>query len=103
MDRNELTAAVAGALALAFLLGWVTRWIFSRLNASAHRGTVHHSAEIQAAEEARSRADDRRAEAELRASEAEAELARARAGAATLEEQLEEIRVAYREAMGGQA
>lgn len=102
MDRNELTAAIAGALAAAFLLGWITRWIFSRLN-DRPRAATSLSAQLHEADEARHRAEYRRAEAERRAAEIEADLARTRAGLAATERQLEEIRTAYREATGGRS
>ena len=72
MDRNELTAALAGALAAAFLIGWITRSIFSRLNARPRDGTSV-AAQLHEAEEARHRAEYRRAEAERRAAETAAE------------------------------
>lgn len=100
MDRNELTAAIAGVLAAAFLLGWITRWFFSRLNGHP-RGGLTIGAQLHEAEEARHRADYRRAEAERRAAEAEADLAQTRAGLAATERQLEEVRTAYREATAG--
>ncbi len=76
MDRNELTLVIAGALAVAFLLGWITRWVFSRLNSGPAdvQRTVGLAAELHEAEEARHRAEYRRAEAERRAAEAEADL-----------------------------
>jgi chromosome segregation ATPase len=102
MDRNELTAAIAGALAAAFLLGWIARWIFSRLN-RAPREATSIAAQLHEADEARHRAEYRRAEAERRASEIEAELAQARAGCSAIERQLEEVRTAYREATAGRS
>jgi len=32
MNRTELTLAIAFALILAALIGWIARWIFERLN-----------------------------------------------------------------------
>ena len=40
MDRNELTVAIAGALVAAFLLGWLTRWAFARLNTAGPRNAA---------------------------------------------------------------
>lgn len=101
MDRIELTAAIAGVLAAAFLLGWVLRWVFSRLNRSS-RDDMSLSAQLHEADEARHRAEYRKAEAERRAAEIEGELARTRAGLAATERQLEEVRAAYREATARQ-
>lgn len=100
MDRNELTAAIAGILAAAFLLGWIARWIFARLNAGPRdvRTTVGLAAQLHEADEARHRAEYRRAEAERRLAEMDAELAQARASLSATERQLEEVRTAYREA-----
>ena len=86
MDRNELTLAIAGALVGAFLLGWILRWFFGRMNAAGPRSVVRTAdmaAQLHAAEEARGRAEWRAAEV-------------AKAEAAT-----EEIRAAYRKALIG--
>lgn len=56
MDRSSLTLAVAGALVGAFLLGWILRWIFGRMNASGVM-SAEVAARLHAAEEARHEAE----------------------------------------------
>jgi hypothetical protein len=106
MDRNELTLAVAGALVGAFLLGWVLRWFFGRMNASGPRSvvkTVDLAAQLHAAEEARGRAEWRAAEAEQesarRVAELQAEVEKARAEVSRAEAATEEIRAVYRKGL----
>lgn len=108
MDRNELTLAIAGALVGAFLLGWVLRWFFGRLNATGPRSvtrTADLAAQLHAAEEAKGRAEWRAIEAEeeaaRRVGELQAEVAAARAEVAKAEAATEEIRAAYRKALIG--
>ena len=62
MDRSELTMAVAGALVGAFLLGWIFRWVFGRMNVHGPHGASHAdmASELHAAEEARHRVELRR-------------------------------------------
>ena len=67
VDRNELTLAIAAALVAAFLLGWILRWFFGRLNAgrAAQPGAHRRLAtQLHAAEEAQHRAEARLAEVE---------------------------------------
>ena len=105
MDRNELTVAVAGALAGAFLLGWIFRWMFGRMNAHGPHGVAHAemARELQAAEEARHQADLRLRESEAAAARRiatiEAELALTREAFAGARAQADEVRAAYRQAM----
>jgi hypothetical protein len=106
MDRNELTLAIAGALVGAFLLGWILRWFFGRMNASGPRGiarTATMAAQLHAAEEAQQRAEWRLAESEEenahRVAELEAELAASRDALARAEAATEDIRAAYRKAL----
>ena len=83
MDRNELTLVIAGALVGAFLLGWIFRWIFGRINApgpAAPRQHADMAAQLHAAEEARHRAETLRDEVEAAAARQVAKL-RGRAGA----------------------
>lgn len=110
MDRNELTLAVAGALVAAFLLGWILRWFFGRMNAQGPRNaarTADMAARLHAAEEAQHQAE--RALAEIEAAAArriaglEADLAAARGAVAHAEAQTEEIRGAYRQALIGRS
>ena len=108
MDRSELTMAVAGALVGAFLLGWILRWVFGRMNAHGPHGAgalPTWRAQLHAAEEARHRAELRLAEVEAaaarRVAKVEAELALTREAFAGAQAQAEEVRAAYRRAMGG--
>ena len=107
MDRSELTMAVAGALVAAFLFGWIFRWVFGRMNAHGAHGAAHSdmARELHAAEEARHRAELRLAEveaaAERRVAKLEAELALTREAFAGAQTQADEVRAAYRRAMGG--
>ncbi len=108
MDRNELTLAIAGALVAAALLGWILRWIFDRLNRSSGPRSIRRTADMATrlhdAEAARDAAEAAagRIEANLRGrlEQAQAELAAALQDAARANAQVEEIRAAYREAMG---
>ncbi len=65
MDRNDLTLAFAAALVGAFLLGWIARWLFERIN-GGRRGT--HVADLvtqlHSAEAERRRAETLRDEIE---------------------------------------
>ena len=108
MDRNELTLAIAGALVGAFLLGWILRWFFGRINASGPRSVVQTAdmaAQLHAAEEAKRRAEWRAAELEeeaaRRVAELQAEVEKARAEVARADAATEEIRGAYRKALIG--
>jgi hypothetical protein len=110
MDRNELTLVVAGALVGAFVLGWVLRWFFGRLNATGPRSlarTADMAAQLHAAEEAKQRAEWRAAAAEeegaRRVAELQGEVEKARAEVARAEAATEEIRAAYRKALIGGA
>jgi hypothetical protein len=107
MDRSDLTLAIAGALLAAFLLGWTMRWAFSRLNTAGPRNaarTADLAARLHAAEDGQARAEARLAEVEAEASrrlsELQAELDTARAARDLSEAQTEEIRAAYRSALG---
>jgi hypothetical protein len=107
MDRNELTLAVAGALLAAFLLGWTLRWAFARMNATGPRNAVRTArlaAQLHAAEEAQHAAErrlaDQAAEAQRQRAELLVELDAARAALARAEAQAEEVRAAYRKALG---
>lgn len=78
MAHNDLTLAIAGTLAGAFLLGWLARWAFARLNAGASVAQVSRLTErLAEAEAARERAERRLGEAQAyharRMSETEAE------------------------------
>ncbi|MFO1209072.1 MAG: hypothetical protein U1E40_07590 [Amaricoccus sp.] len=98
MDRNDLTIAFTAALVGAFLLGWIMRWLFERINGGARSSHVTDLvAQLHAAE-----ADHRRSET-LR-DEFEAAAARR---IVTLESELETARAALAragsEASEGQA
>jgi hypothetical protein len=91
MDRNELTLAVAGALVAAFLLGWILRWFFGRINARGPRNAARAAdlaTQLHAAEDALHRAEARLARFEeagaKRFAEMQAEIDAARAEAAEL-------------------
>jgi len=106
MDRNELTLVIAGALVGAFVLGWILRWFFGRLNATGPRSVVQTAdlaAQLHAAEEARGRAEWRAAEVEeegtRRVAELQGEVEKARAEVVRAEAATEEIRAAYRKAL----
>ena len=106
MDRSELTMVVAGALVGAFLLGWIFRWVFGRMNAHGPQGASHSdmAGELHAAEEARHRAELRVTEVEAaaarRVAKVEAELALTREAFAGAKAQAEEVRAAYRRSIG---
>jgi hypothetical protein len=107
MDRSDLTLAIAGALFAAFLLGWTMRWAFGRLNTAGPRNAARAAdlaARLHAAEDGQARAETRLAEVEAEASrrlaELQAEVDGARAAAGQAEAQSEEIRAAYRRALG---
>ena len=104
MDRNDLTLAIAGALIAAFLLGWVLRWAFARLNAAGPRNaarTADLAARLHAAEDGQARSERRLAEVEAEASRRVLELqgevddARGRRSPGP-RSQAEEVRAAYR-------
>jgi hypothetical protein len=106
VDRSELTLAIAGALVAAFLLGWILRWFFGRLNATGPRSiarTARMAAQLHAAEAAQHRAEARLAEVEAdlrqRLSDMHAELVTTQDALRVAEEQAEEIRAAYRQAL----
>lgn len=106
MDRNELTLAIAGALVGAFLLGWILRWFFGRMNAAGPRSvarTADMAAQLHAAEEAKQRAEWRAVELEeegaRRVAELQGEVDKAREEVVRAEAATEEIRTAYRKAL----
>ena len=106
MDRNELTLVIAGALVGAFLLGWILRWFFGRMNAVGPRNarrTADIAAQLHAAEQARHEAEARVAHVENEArrhfASMELELASTRAALDSARAQAEEIRQAYRQAV----
>ena len=107
MDRNELTMAVAGALFGAFLLGWILRWFFGRMNARGAHGATH-SRDGERAARGRGGPPPRRAAPRrggggsgAAVTEVEAELALTREAFAAAQAQADEVRAAYRRAMGG--
>jgi OmpA-OmpF porin, OOP family len=102
MDRTEVTLVVAGALVLAVLLGWVLRGIFRGLNAGGRRARgaadladrLHRSEES----EARLRTVERELTAEL--AEVRRELAESLRRLDAARAEVDEIREAYRQAVG---
>ena len=110
MDQSELTLVIAGALVGAFLLGWIFRWFFGRINAVGPRNarrTADMAAQLHAAEQARHAAEERasRIESEARRhfTSMEAELASTQTALESARAQAEEIREAYRQAMAGRS
>ena len=106
MNRNELTLAIAAALVGAFLLGWILRWFFGRLNATGPRSmarTARMAAQLHAAEEAQHRAEARLTEVEAdlrqRLADLNAELVTTQDALKRAEEQAEDLRAAYRQAL----
>ena len=106
MDRSELTLAIAGALIGAFLLGWLLRWIFARMNTAGPRNAARAAdlaARLHAAEDALHRSEEQLAEIEAesgrRVVELEADPVGARKALAQSEAQAEEIRTAYRRSL----
>jgi hypothetical protein len=102
VGRSELTLAVAGALILAVLLGWVLRGIFRGLNAGGRgaRSAADLADRLHRAEEAeaRLRGVERELTAEL--AEVRAELAEALRRLDRTRAEVDEIRDAYRQAVG---
>lgn len=104
MDRNELTLAVAAALAGAVLLGWLLRSIFSAMNRDHGPRSLRRSADIaarlHAAEEAQAAAEARLREVEAdlgqRLMELQEELGGVQAMLERERRASEEIRAAYR-------
>lgn len=105
MDRNDLTLAVAGALAGAFLLGWILRWIFGRMNASGGI-SAEAASRLHAADEARQEAEKLRDDIERvaahRIADLQDELADSREALAKARQDADAERAASREATGGQ-
>ena len=105
MTRAELTLAIAAALFLAVLLGWMLRWMFGRMNAGPRSlaRTADLAERLHAAEDAQARAEARLAEVEAdlshRLAMLHAELDSAHDRLARAEAQTEEIREAYRRAL----
>lgn len=108
MDRNELTLVIAGALVGAFLLGWIMRWFFGRLNATGPRNARRArdiAAQLHKAEDARHLSDKRLAEAvksnARQVGELQADLAATRDALARAEAEAERMGAAYHEAIAG--
>jgi nitrogen fixation/metabolism regulation signal transduction histidine kinase len=108
VDRNELTLAIAAALIGAMLLGWCLRWIFAGISNAAGPRSIKQTAQlvtrVQQAEEAQLTAETRLAQIEgdltQRLNEMQAELEATHADLAHARAQTDEIREAYRQAMG---
>lgn len=103
MERTELTIVIAGALFAAVLLGWLLRGMFRRLNAGGRgnlRSAVDLAERLHRAEEseARLRAVERELTMEL--GEVRSELAECLRRLDTARAEVEEIRDAYRQAVG---
>ena len=103
MERTELTLLIAGALFAAALLGWVLRGLFRRLSAggrSGLRNAVDLADRLHRAEEAeaRLRGVERELTAEL--GEVRRELAECLRRLDAARAEVDEIRKAYRQAVG---
>lgn len=106
MGRTELTLVIAAVLFAAVLLGWVLRGLFRRLNAGGRgglRSAVELADRLHRAEEneARLRMVERELIAEL--GEARRELAECLRRLDAARAEVDEIRDAYREAVGPRA
>lgn len=104
MTRDELTLAIAGALTGAVLIGWVLHWIFARLSRDGRARPDEASdlaSRLVSAEAARDAAERRRDEALARLAESEVERDAALRDRDAAQGQAEDVRRAYRAAMGG--
>ena len=108
LDRDDLTLAIAGALVGAVLLGWILCWLVGRLNRGTGPRSMALTAEMAArlhtAEEGQATTKIRLTEVEAdmtaRLAEMQAELDATLAALARARAQTEEVREAYRKAMG---
>ncbi len=74
MNRTELTIAIASALFVAAVLGWVLRWAFDRLNTTAPLAEDEVVSQMKASEAARKLAEADLAEFKIRYHQLEAQM-----------------------------
>ncbi len=103
MNRTELTLIVTGALLVAFLFGWLLRGVFRRLNANGRSG-LRNAADLvdrlHKAEESEARLHGIERELTAELGEVRRELAECLRRLDTARAEVEEIRDAYRQAIG---
>lgn len=99
MDRTELITAIVVALMFMFVLGWVLRWAYGKLNrvGSSDMGEIDQLANrLHEAEQARDNAEAHAREVERdmrnKLSQAEAELEAAMTGLGEARRETEELR-----------
>jgi hypothetical protein len=103
MDRTELALVVAGALLLAFLLGWLMRGIFRGLDARGlrdARAVADLAERLHRAEENALRLQTIERELAGELAETREELARSHRERDAALAEMERIRAAYRAAVG---
>ena len=103
MERIELTVLIAGALFAAFLLGWALRGIVRRLNVGGRSGlknAVDLAERLHRAEESEARLRDVERELTAELGEVRRELAECLRRLDSARTEVDEIREAYRQAVG---
>lgn len=58
MNRTDLTLIIVSAIVIALVLGWSARWLFDRLNRVPHGADENGMDPIEAAEAARTKAEE---------------------------------------------
>ncbi len=58
MNRTDLTLIIVSAIVIALVLGWSARWLFDRLNRVPHGADENGIDPIEAAEAARTKAEE---------------------------------------------
>lgn len=98
MNRTELTVLVASTFMIAILIGWVLRWLFSRINRSGLGGGHSNdlAARLHASEEARDKAYSERdatvKDVQNRLAQTEAELSAAMEGLGNARREADDLR-----------
>ena len=107
MNRTELTVLVASTFMVAILIGWILRWLYSRIGqAGLNAGTASNelAARLQEAEIARDEAfkerDETLGEMKRKLVQTEAELSAAMDGLATARRDADAIRRELNEMRG---
>ena len=57
MNRTDLTLIIVSAIVIALVLGWSARWLFDRLNRVPHNADENGLDPVEAAEDARDKAE----------------------------------------------